>query len=242
VGTELVLALGHRGRLVAVDAESARLPAAGGLPVTDGRELGALSPDLALAPPAAAEAARRSVPAARLIEIAPHDFDEAWALCLEIGAALGGAEAAHRFVREASRPLAELGSASFGRRRPRVAAVLGVDPLEVAGGHSFLTDLIELAGGESVTHGTEEPRLAWSPGAFAQAGVELVVVVVPQAASMQHRERARSLFGSGVPVEFLVFDPELDLLTGALPATRKLRGWIADLSAAARRDREALAE
>jgi len=120
--------------------------------------------------------------------------------------------------------------------------VLALEPLEVAGGHSFATDLIELAGGESVTHGTEEPRLVWSPGAFAQAGVELVVVVVPQAASAQHRERARSLFGSAVPVEFLVFEAERDWLTGALPAARKLRGWIADLRAAAPRDRGALAE
>jgi hypothetical protein len=126
-----------------------------------------------------------------------------------------------------------LGNESFGRRRPRVAAVLGLEPLEVAGGHSYVTDLIELAGGESATHGTEEPRLRWSALELARAEPELIVVVAARAPAPAERERARARFGAALPVEFLVLDPEREWLTGALPAARRLRGWIEALPAPA---------
>ena len=229
MGTEVVLALGHGERLVAVDAASATLPGARDLPVTESAKAGAHAPDLVLVPAAVAETARRAAPSASHIEVAVHDFDDGWALCLSVGAALGREEDARRFVRETSRPLAELGTESFGKRRPRVAAVLALEPLEVAGGHSFVTDLIELAGGESVSHGTEDPRLTWSRVEFARAEPELVVIVTAQPPSPQERERVSHLFAPALPVEFLVLDAERDWLTEALPAARRLRAWIAEL-------------
>ena len=237
VGTEIVLALGQGERLVAVDAASATLPGVRNRPLAKSATAGTFSPDLVLVPEAEAEAARRSAPSALLIEVAPHNFDDAWALCTSVGAALGREQEARRFVREASRPLAEIGSESFGQRRPRVAAVLTLVPLEVAGGHSFVTDLIETAGGESVSHGTEEPRLFWTTLDFARAEPELVVVVTPHAPSPEQRERAGRLFGPGLRVEFLVLDAERHWLSEALPAARQLRKWIEGLATAPRRAR-----
>jgi hypothetical protein len=112
---------------------------------------------------------------------------------------------------------------------------LALEPLEVAGGHSFVTDLIEVAGGESVTHRTEEPRLRWSVLDLVRAEPELIVVVTPQAPSAQARERGRHTIGSAFPVEFLVLDAERQWLTEAVPAARRLRGWIEDARARAPR-------
>jgi ABC-type hemin transport system substrate-binding protein len=229
VGTEIVLALGRGERLVAVDAASTELPGAPGLPVTEASAAAAHSPDLVLVPAAEAAAARRAVPSARVLEVAVHDFDEGYALCLSVGAALGRGEEARRFVWETSRPLAKLGAESFGERRPRVAAVLALEPLEIAGGHNFLTSLIELAGGESVTHGTDQPRLAWSAADLARAAPELVVLVTPQSPSTSQRDLARALFADEARVEFLALDAERDWLTASLPAARRLRGWIEEL-------------
>jgi iron complex transport system substrate-binding protein len=229
VGTEIVLALGLADRLVAVDAASAALPGLRGLPVAASATAGDFSPDLVLVPQAEAEAARRSAPAARLVEVALHDYDEGWALCHAIGDALGRVEEARRFVRETSRPLAELSARSFGKRRPRVAAVLALEPLVVAGGHSFVTDLIELAGGESLTHGTEEPRLAWPPEAVVSAAPELVVVVTPQPPSPDARALAARAFGASLRVEFLVLDAERQWLTAGLASARRLHGWVEEL-------------
>jgi ABC-type hemin transport system substrate-binding protein len=107
MGTEIVLALGMGERLVAVDSASALLPGARGLPVTESGAAEAHSPDLVLTPAAEAAAARHSAPSARVIEVAPHDFDDAWALCVSIGAALGRERQARHFVRETSRPLSD---------------------------------------------------------------------------------------------------------------------------------------
>jgi iron complex transport system substrate-binding protein len=226
MGTELVLALGYGERLVAVDPVSEALPGARGVPVTETAKTGAYAPDLVLVPTAETTAARRAAPSALHIEVAPHDFNDAWALCLSIGTALGSEGDARRFVRETSRPLAELGVESFGKRRPRVAAVLALEPLEIAGGHSFVTDLIEVAGGESVSHGTDEPRLSWSAEQLADAKPELVLIVTAQPHSPQERERISRYFGAAPPVEFLVLDAERDWLTEALPAARRVHAWI----------------
>jgi hypothetical protein len=229
VGTEIVLALGERERLLAVDAASAEIPAVGDVPVTEASVAGSFAPDVVLAAPAEAAAVRSSAPGARIVEVEPHNFDEAWELCRSIGAALGREREAHRFVLETSRPLAELGQESFGARRPRVAALLSLEPLVVAGGHSFATDLIELAGGESVSHGTEEIRLPWTREQLAQAAPELLVVVTPGAPSARDLELGGRVLG-GLRVEFLALDAERQWLRDTLAPARRLRSWIAELS------------
>jgi ABC-type Fe3+-hydroxamate transport system substrate-binding protein len=229
VGSTILLALGARHRVVAVDAESARLPGLAALPVADVASAAAYAPTVLIVPAAQAEAARIAVPAASVVDATPHDYDEAWGLFVFIGAVLGREADARRAVREASRPLAELGAASFGRRRPRVAGVLSLEPLQVAGGHSFVTDLIELAGGESATHGTDEPRLTWSRADLVAAAPELVVVFASAEPSAGERARAHSVLGPGTPIEFVAFVGERDWLSGSLPAARRLHGWIAAL-------------
>jgi hypothetical protein len=233
--TRVVQELGQGARLVAVDEASARLPGLEALPLTDGETLGRFDPDIVLAPTSELAAAHRAAPHAEWMEVDVHDFDDGWALCHAIGALLGRTEEARRFVQRRSRPLAEIAAESFGKRRPRVVAVLRLDPLEVAGGHSFATDLIEMAGGESVTHGSEAPRLEWTAARLAAAAPELVVLVGPRAGTKDSRRELRRRLGPGPPIEILPLDLEQVWLSEGARAARMLRRWIAPISRSASR-------
>ena len=91
----------------------------------------------------------------RVLEVAPHQFDEAFALYREIAAALGDAERGRATARRIGDPLARISAAQVGKRRPLVAALVSLEPLELAGGHSFVSDLVEVAGAETLTHASE---------------------------------------------------------------------------------------
>ena len=73
-------------------------------------------------------------------------------------------------------------------------------PASRAGGHSFETDLVEVAGGESVTHGGEEVRVA-------RGLADLVVVATARALSRSERARASALL-SHWPVAVTRIDPD----------------------------------
>src|SRR5262245_2570576 len=128
-GTRAIAALGLSDRLVAVDAEShAHAPA--GLPTAALETALSHRPDVILVPPASAdreaalEALRRSP--AVVLEVGPHEFDEAFALYRAIAAACGdearGRAAAHRI----GDPLAHLSASRLGGARPLVAALVGL--------------------------------------------------------------------------------------------------------------------
>lgn len=232
VATEVVVDLGLGHRLVALDAASARVRGADGIPVTEPAGVGAYSPDLVLSPASEAVRVRRAAPGGEVVEVAPHDFDEAWDLYRTIGAALGRRAEARRYVREISRPLAELGARSFGQRRPRVVAILTLSPLEIAGDHSFVTDLIELAGGETVGHGAEQLRLRWSAEQITAAKPELALVVSAQEPVPGDIALARTLLGPAIRIEPLVLDLDRFWVHDALPAAERLHTLLDELRAA----------
>lgn len=224
-GTEVVLALGAADALVAVDAESARLPGLAGLPILTGdpADLARVAADVVIA--GGGGGARTAPAGPRWIAVQPHDLDDAWALCREIGAALGRSDAAHRFVRSRAEPLARLAAESFGQRRPRVAVLLGTRPPVVAGGHGFAADLVEIAGGEIVTHGTEATQLAWTREDLVASAPELIVVLAADGALAGDA----ALAPAAVPVMQLEVDLERIWLEGALDAARLLRTRLDEL-------------
>ena len=139
-----LLAVGAGEQIVAVDGGSSRIPALGALPVVDLQRAGEVAPDMILWPgtPAAEEPLAQALRSAgrEVVVVQPHSFEEAFVLCRDLGSRLVGTARARSFEVALSRQLAAIGGASFGRLRPRVAAVIGVAPLEFAGGHSFITD------------------------------------------------------------------------------------------------------
>jgi hypothetical protein len=85
--------------------------------------------------------------------------------------------------------------------------VTRLEPLELAGGHSFETDLVEVAGGESITHGGEEVRIAPGLTDLQTAGPDLVIVATARALSRSERAQASALL-SRWPVAFATVDPD----------------------------------
>lgn len=234
LATRFVLAIGAGSQLVAADAASTALPELAGLPSVD--LVGTLEhrPDLVLVPEdpppgdAAAAALQRS--GARIATFAPHDFEDVTALLHDVGAALVGAQEAERFRAAFSRPLAKIGGASADQPRPRAVAVVSFDPLVIAGGHSWETDLIEIAGGTSVTHPGPETRIAIGADRWQELAPDLVLVIGAPPASPRAEQALRNALPASAEVAFYAFDPAFWIDASDEPA-RRLRAVIEPVSA-----------
>ena len=229
LATRFVMALGAAEQLVGVDASSAQLQGLAGLPVVTADQASGLRPDLILVPERSGNAAAFGADESAVVEFAPHDMEDVLALIRDVGGRLLGAEGAMRFQVALSRPLAKIGGASRGQVRPRVVAVVDTDPLVIAGGHSFETDLIEIAGGYSVTHPGEEPRLEVAADAWAGLDPDLVWVVTDPAASSLGPEAWRSALPGQPQVVLLELASDFWLGDPAVPA-RQLRSIIEPLA------------
>lgn len=234
VASDFVLALGAEALLEGVDAESAALPGLDGVPVIDLDRARALTPDLLLIPGAGdgheppadwMQAADDGV-----YVVAPHDLQDVFDLCRDLGVRLVGAARAREFEIRVARDLSMIGGASFGHRRPRVAAVLGVAPLEIAGGHSFATDLIEIAGGDSVSHPGEDRRLAPSASELIALHPDLLLVVSARDSSDAERANVRERLPAEIPVAFLTLDLERFWVRDTAQIAERLRAIIEPLS------------
>jgi ABC-type hemin transport system substrate-binding protein len=234
LASRFVIAIGASHRLLAVDPASAELPELSGLPAVD--LAGALEhqPDLVLVaedpPPGSPAAVALHRSGARIATFAPHDFEDVLALIRDVGAELVGADEASRFQAAFARPLARIGGSSEGQARPRVVAVVSFDPLVIAGGHSFETDLIEIAGGTSVTHPGEEPRLAIGADRWRDLAPDLVLVIGAPPAAPEAEQALRNTLPTGADVAFYAFDPSF-WIDGSDEPARRLRAVIEPVSA-----------
>jgi uncharacterized protein (TIGR03032 family) len=203
--------------------------------------------DLVIGPPgtaaarslaASAEPLRKFPPA---VDFEPHNFDEAFAAAREIATALGRSAAAESWERAVRAELAAISASSLGQGRPRVAVLLQLEPPLLAGGHSFLTELVEIAGAENLTHGSEEREISMSLPAIVAASPDLLLLV--SAAGARGRD-------SPTPSEPAPFSPlpqlgtlrleawSIDVegfwISGAAPAARALRARVAALAESSR--------
>jgi ABC-type Fe3+-hydroxamate transport system substrate-binding protein len=229
-----LLAVGAAAQIVAVDPESSRIPALRGLPVVDLAHASEVAPDVILWPgtPAGEEPLVAALRAAgrEIVVYQPHSLDEAFELCRALGPRLVGTARARSFEISLSRQLAAIGGASFGRPRPRVAAVIAAEPLEFAGGHSYVTDLIEIAGGSSVTHGGEELRIPFGLEQLTAFAPDLLLIVSPDEMLEKERGAIQLTLPAGYRIEFFAFDEEKLWTHEALEAARRLRAVIEPLS------------
>lgn len=225
--SRFVVMLGATDLLVGVDELSSRVPGLDRVPVVDRGSAVRLSPDIVLVAtlPAVDDPSLEALRSggAELIEFAPHDFEDLFALCRDLGGRLAGEARARSFERELARPLASIGGSSFGHSRPRVVAVVGFDPLELAGGHSFETDLIEIAGGTSVTHGGDESRLTIRENSWLELAPDLILVVTRRESTLAERGAALEALPAEYPVDFFAFDTERFWLRDAEETALRLR-------------------
>lgn len=228
-GSRFVQAIGAESSLVGVDEASARVLGRTDLETVELAGTLRLAPDVVLLRTlrvedgAAAEALREA--GASLVEFEPHDFEELVDLVRDVGERLVGRTAAIRFERRLSRPLAEIGGASYGAWRPRVAPIVGLDPLELAGGHSFETDLIEIAGGSSVTHGGEDNRVDLDGRLDAEdlLAPDLVVYFGSSEPDADEQQRLRDRLPQGIPLVFFRVDVDRFWLETPAEDARRLK-------------------
>jgi iron complex transport system substrate-binding protein len=232
--SRFLLALGASDRILAVDAESGRIPELRAFPVVDLARAGETDADVILwtGAPASQEPLAEEIRARgrEVIRFEPHSLDEAFAFYRDLGARLVGDARARSAENTLARQLAAIGGSSFGRPRPRVAGVFASDPPEFAGGHSFLTDLIEIAGASSVTHGGAEVRLPVEAERLKAFAPDLLLVATPNELNEDQRQALAQKLPGGYRVEFLVFDPEQVWTQEMVETARRLRALIEPLS------------
>ncbi len=227
--SRFLVALGVGDRLVAVDPASIGQPGVPDRPTTTLEGAAVFAADLVLVPVLpddAAALARLRGSGARVVEFAPHDLEDVFALCRSVGGPLVGGEAAGQLERRIARPLSLVAGESPSEGRPRVLALVAVDPPEIAGGHSFETDLIEIAGGSSLTHGSEDLRRPIDPAELARLAPDLVVVMTSRPLAPADEDRAIRFIGEVAPVEFFQFDREAFWLVEPARDAKRLRAVI----------------
>lgn len=179
--TEMLFALGADARLVGVTdycdhpPAARRKPSVGGMLAPAMETILSLRPDLVIATDAGfrretfAQMERLGLPvylvrASRLADV----FDVA----ARLGDLTGRAEAARALAAGLERRLDGVRRTVQGRPRPRVLYVLWADPLVVPGRGALVTELIALAGGDSVS--------ASEPGEYPRLGLEAAIARAPE--------------------------------------------------------------
>jgi len=167
-----------------------------------------------------------------IVEFAPHDLEDLFELSRTIGREIVGRERSNAFEARISRPLSLVAAESDASNRPRVAAVVSADPLRIARGHSIATDLLEIAGGSSVTHGGERTAVDVTATRLRAMTPDIVVLMLPHAEDAALAD-VRAQLPSEIPVvtfteDFAGFWSEPDPARVARALRRTLVGtWTA---------------
>jgi iron complex transport system substrate-binding protein len=178
--TEILYAIGADARLAGVTDYCDFPPAARGKPSVGGmvapslETIVTLKPDLVIATPEGnreetfGDLRRLGVP---VFLIAASRVADVAAVIERLGDLTARADAAHALVRRMRARIEAVRHAVTARVRLRVLYVVWPDPLIVPGREALVTELIDMAGGASVT--------ASEPGAYPRVSLEAVVARVP---------------------------------------------------------------
>lgn len=110
----------------------------------------------------------------------PHKLDGVLASIERIGELVGVANRARELTGALSARIDAVGSRVTGLNRPRVLFILGTSPLITVGGKSFIDDLINRAGGVSIS--------ASQSGEYPQFSLESAVTAQPEIIFLQSGE------------------------------------------------------
>lgn len=179
--TELVFALGAQDRLVGVTdycdfpPEARQKPSVGGMVAPGLETIVALRPDLVVATDSGNrqetfDQLRRLGIAVYLVRA--NRFDDVMQVATRVGQLVGREAAAAALTGRLQARVDALTRAVRWRPRPRVLYVLWPEPLIVPGRDSIVTELIRLAGGESIT--------ATEPSDYPRFSMEAAVVRAPE--------------------------------------------------------------
>ena len=183
--TEIVYALGAEHRLAGVTDFCDYPPAARGKPRVGGmidpnlEAIVALKPDLVVATTeggreeTVAQLKRLRIPT---YLVAAHRVSDMTALIAGVGELTERRDAAVTLVARLEQRIAAVTRAVLARPRPRVLYVLWPEPLIVPGRESLVTELIRLAGGESISAGAGDSYPRWSLEAAIAKAPEVILL------------------------------------------------------------------
>jgi len=188
--TEMLFALGVQERIVGVTSYCDYPPAArakekvGDVLTPSLERILALRPDLVIVSTATQLerfARRLEALGVPLYVVDAERVEDVFRSLEDLGGILGCREDAERVVRALRARLETVRARVRGRPRPRVLMVIQRDPLIVPGRGAFMTDLVEQAGGQSVTADAERE---WTP-----YSLETVLARAPEVIILPSRER-----------------------------------------------------
>lgn len=183
--TEIVYALGAEHRLAGVTdfcnyPPSARQkPRVGGMVNPNLEAIVALKPDLVVATTEGnreetfAQLRRLGIPT---YLVAAHRMGDMTALVVRLGELTERRDAAAALVARLEQRIAAVARAVVRQPRPRVLYVLWPEPLIVPGRESLVTELIQLAGGESITAAEGDSYPRWSLEAAVARAPEVILL------------------------------------------------------------------
>jgi ABC-type Fe3+-hydroxamate transport system substrate-binding protein len=179
--TEIIFALGGEDRLAGVTdfcdwpPAARQKPRVGGMVAPSLEAIVALRPDVVVLTDEGNgqatfdDLARLGIPA---FVVRAHRLDDVMTLIARLGDLTGRPRAAPLLVDRLRRRIHRVVETVTSAPRPRVLYVLWPEPIIVPGRDGLVTELIALAGGESVT--------AALPGAYPRLGLEAVVAYRPE--------------------------------------------------------------
>ncbi|MDT7602554.1 MAG: cobalamin transport system substrate-binding protein [Acidobacteriota bacterium] len=182
--TEVLWGVGAFPRVVAVSdyddfpPEVKNLPKIGGWSNTNLEQVASLKPDLIVVTQSQSPMIKDKLDAlgVPVVVVPSYTVEDALASITQIGAAVGEEDAAQKLLAETRAKLDAVRSATQNLKRPRVLCIVDRVPgtlrgLYAASEGSFLVQLIEIAGGDSIA-----PRAA---SGFGQIGKEAIVTLDP---------------------------------------------------------------
>jgi len=221
--TESAFALGGEARIVGVSDFCDWPPAARAKPRVGGmvnpslETLVALKPDLVVGTDEGnreetfVQLQRLGIP---VYIVHAHRISEMYELIARVGALTGRQDAVGPLVTRIKRRIDAVRAAVKARPAPRVLYVLWPDPLLVPGRDSHLTEMIELAGGRSITGG--------EPVSYVRFSIEAAVARAPEVIVLADHSTGASTAGRAAPEKW-------QALT-SVPAIRAGRLYSVDLS------------
>ncbi len=221
--TESAFALGGEARIIGVSDFCDWPPAARAKPRVGGmvnpslETLVALKPDLVVGTDEGnreetfVQLQRLGIP---VYIVHAHRISEMYDLIARVGALTGRRDAVGPLVAGIQRRIDAVRAAVKARPAPRVLYVLWPDPLLVPGRDSHLTEMIELAGGRSITGG--------EPVSYVRFSIEAAVARAPEVIVLADHSTGASTAGRAAPEKW-------QALT-SVPAIRAGRLYSVDLS------------
>jgi len=221
--TESAFALGGEARIIGVSDFCDWPPAARAKPRVGGmvnpslETLVALKPDLVVGTDEGnreetfVQLQRLGIP---VYIVHAHRISEMYDLIARVGALTGRRDAVGPLVAGIQRRIDAVRAAVKARPAPRVLYVLWPDPLLVPGRDSHLTEMIELAGGRSITAG--------EPVSYVRFSIEAAVARAPEVIVLADHSTGASTAGRAAPEKW-------QALT-SVPAIRAGRLYSVDLS------------